>query len=574
FKDFHGLLSSIDPAIIGGIEFYSGVTPSRYGERLSGVLEIAPRAWQGTATAELGLSLLYAHALTAGRSVEHGIDWLAAVRQSAVQAVLDLTEQRIGEPSFVDALARVAVPLGERAELVVGLLSLDDRIDANLSAGTETARADYRDRTGWSRVRYRFDSGAVGTVSIAHSDRHSRRSGVLARPGSVIGSLRDERGFDDWTIRGEIALPRRERWWLRFGAEWARHDADYDIERTAQFQPLLAAALGRDAELADSARLALDGRRDAIYGTFAAQLAARVRLDIGARLDRWDFATIERRSRLSPRIAAEYRWPDDTTLRLSWGLTVQAQRPDELQIADGESALSAPQVARQFVAALERRFTDTAVVRIEAFDKRLSPVQPIYENLFDPVALLPEIDIDRVRVAPRAARVYGVEVSARWQPRRVWTAWMSYSWSEATDEFDAFKAPRSWHQRHAFLLGGGWIGPPWQLSASLLWRSGWQRNELRLTRLNNDARVLTVLGPRNGTHWNDYLSLDLRASWNKSLRHGALKAFAEVTNATNRINTCCTRYRLIETPEGLQLEARESGWAPLLPMIGLTWRFP
>ncbi len=40
-----------------------------------------------------------------------------------------------------------------------------------------------------------------------------------------------------------------------------------------------------------------------------------------------------------------------------------------------------------------------ALLRVEAYDKRVTDPTPIYENIFDPFALLPELEADRVRVA-------------------------------------------------------------------------------------------------------------------------------------------------------------------------------
>ena len=56
YKDVQSLLGLLDPGSISKIDFFSGVFPARYGNSLSGVLDIAPRTWSGRDYNELGAS--------------------------------------------------------------------------------------------------------------------------------------------------------------------------------------------------------------------------------------------------------------------------------------------------------------------------------------------------------------------------------------------------------------------------------------------------------------------------------------------------------------------------------------
>jgi outer membrane receptor protein involved in Fe transport len=573
FKDFHGILGSVDPALIGGMDFYSGVAPARFGDRLSGVLDLTPRSVEQDLFGEVGVSLLYAHALAGGRIGERGPRWLASVRQSTVHGVLDLSGSRFGEPEFLDAFARVNLPLGERGELVAGMLSLDDSLTGSLNEGTEQTRANYRDNTVWLRGHYEFESGAVLRALASHSDRHTERRGSIGQPGRVVGSLSDAREFDNSAARFELQLPPRARSAFLLGLEWAHHDADYRVQRNIAIDPRLAAGLGRSATLAEAATTTLDGDQAALYASLALQPSSRWRFDLGLRMDQQDYSTVGHARQISPRVGLEYAWRPDTRLRLSWGHSAQAERPDELQSADGETGLHAAQRATQTVLGLEHRLTDDATLRIESYNKRVNHVLPTYENLFDPFALLPELEPDRTQIAPLSTRIYGVEVSGRWQPRRAWSGWMSYSWSEAKDDFGGFEAPRSWHQPTALLLGGSWQQAPWQLSTSVGWHSGWRRTPLTLTTTAAGARILRQ-SPRNSAHWGDFLSLDLKAAWSRPLPHGSLKVYAEVTNSTNRNNVCCVRYTVLDTAGGIALQQRESRSLPIFPLIGFIWQLP
>jgi hypothetical protein len=54
------------------------------------------------------------------------------------------------------------------------------------------------------------------------------------------------------------------------------------------------------------------------------------------------------------------------------------------------------------------------------------------------------------------------------------------------------------------------------------------------------------------------------------LPRGDLTAFLEITNLYDRANPCCTEYSLL--PDG-SLNSRQSNWLPLVPSLGVVWRF-
>ena len=87
YKDVQSLLGLLDPGSISKIDFFSGVFPARYGNRLSGVLDIAPRMFSGRDYNELGASVLYTHALSQGRLDSYPVDgWSAYVAATSMRS--------------------------------------------------------------------------------------------------------------------------------------------------------------------------------------------------------------------------------------------------------------------------------------------------------------------------------------------------------------------------------------------------------------------------------------------------------------------------------------------------------
>ena len=362
-----------------------------------------------------------------------------------------------------------------------------------------------------------------------------------------------------------------EHWQVGGGVEWYRYDAEYDYASEVSFDPTLAAALDRPVRIVRDLHPEPNGEAYAAYVAAVVSLTSALTLDAGLRWDAQRYRAFSG-EQVSPRLALQYGHDPATVLRLSWGRIAQAERPDELQVQDGEPLFHAVQRGTQTVLSIERRASASTTVRLEAFDKRVSNPKPLYENLLDPFALLPELEVDRVRVAPDRSRTYGVELSVRWNAPETWSAWGSYSFSEASDRIAGVQVPRSWDQKHAINAGVAWSRYPWQLAANATWHSGWRRNELQLVPGNPGPEI--ILAPRNSGYWPDYLSLDLRATWKRSLPVGSLEVFAEASNATNYTNPCCVSYSLVETDTGIGLNREQSSWLPRLLIVGARWWFP
>jgi hypothetical protein len=252
----------------------------------------------------------------------------------------------------------------------------------------------------------------------------------------------------------------------------------------------------------------------------------------------------------------------------------QTQRPDELQVQDGDPRFHPAQRSTQTVLSLEHKLKPMALLRVEAFDKRISSPTPIFENLLDPFALFPELEPDRVRVAPDSSHVHGAELSLRWQSAGNWSGWMSYSWSQATDRTGAVRALRTWDQKHTVTSGLVWQPGAWQFSGNVNWHSGWRRNALVQTGVPNGAAGGAELEPRNSSAWNNYFSLDLRAEWVRALPKGALHMYGEIDNLTNHANDCCVAYSVQPIGALASLSPRDSTWLPRLYLLGVTWQLP
>jgi outer membrane receptor protein involved in Fe transport len=567
FKDFQGLLGVLDPAVVGRLDFYSGVLPARYGDRLSGALDIVPRGADGD-TWLFGLSPLYASAVTSGELEWRSIDYLAAVRTSTIGLVLDQLDQRVGDPDFTDALARLEMPFGEQNKLVAGWMLLDDSLDFHASDEAEIARASYRDGTGWLRGEFALGRRWELQTALSHTERHTARRGSIARD-NVVGSVDDVRRHDATTMRVE-ALRRTARSTFTAGIEAQHYESEYEYRGAATFDPRFAAAFGRPSTFDFTRDLDIGGDAYAAYLVHAWEASDTLTLSTGLRWDAQRYAGF-RDDVLSPRLLLDFHPNELWRARLAFGRMHQGERPDELQIQDGEDFFHPTQRVDQAVASVEHRLHPDWWLRVEAFQKQVMDPLPIYENLLDSLVPLPELEVDRVHVAPDRSSAYGVETTLRWQPAERWAGWVSYSWTEAEDEFDGVAVARTWDQRNAANAGLSWTRRPWQLAGTVSWRSGWRRNELTVV---DAATGELALEPRNSRAYPRAMSVDLRATWTLPLRASALHFYADIGNAGNRQTPCCTSYTLEQADGAWQLDRRYDSTFPRYALIGVNWEIP
>mgnify|MGYP000007955659 CR=1 FL=1 len=238
---------------------------------------------------------------------------------------------------------------------------------------------------------------------------------------------------------------------------------------------------------------------------------------------------------------------------------------------DGLDRFHAPQFADHAIFGFEHTFAAGFDLRIEAYRKEYGRPAPRFENLFNVLGLLPELEFDRVRIDPDGARAEGAELLLSWRPQSSWSGWLGYTWSQARDRIDGKNVARSWDQKHA--IGGGlaWASGPWSVTVADSWHTGWPTTSLSL--VQDDAGPRLVIGARNARRLSDYHSLDVRIQRTFQLSRGELDVFFEASNLTSRENPCCTEYTLRSEDDVFRLESDEKNWLPLVPSIGVLWRF-
>ncbi|MFQ5548981.1 MAG: TonB-dependent receptor plug domain-containing protein, partial [Woeseia sp.] len=384
----------------------------------------------------------------------------------------------------------------------------------------------------------------------------------------------DLREFHALEIRQDWSWVPSERWMLRFGVDIKDLDAEYRFSSAKTVQAPFDSILDNVPATVRDFHLAPAGAQYAAYTEFRWQPYRKLTLDLGLRWDQQSYTTAEEDRQYSPRAALLYQTNGKTALRFGWGQFYQAQEINELQLSDGLPDFFPAQRAEHSVLNLEHSFAGGIGLDLTLYRKLFRTVNPRFENSFNSLTLVPELQFDRVRVDATGAEALGAELTlTRGSADEDLLWWVGYAWSKVDDTTAAGKVPRSWDQTQTLKAGLSWRWGKWDFSAAGELRTGWPKTELLSQMVSNpDGTQSLVLGAtsRNALRYSVFHTLDARVSRVFDVRRGDLTAFLEISNLYNRTNPCCTEYSL--NPDGT-LASRETQWLPLVPSLGIVWRF-
>lgn len=579
-KDFQSVFSIIDSEAVGGVDFLTGGFPVEYGDRMSGVMDIAVATPTGPATTAVEVGTINARFLTQGsfhggrgRYLVSGRAWYP---DSVLRAVSDTSADVVTD--YYDVLTRVEHPIGTRSQLAANLLVAYDDLGYRQTDPTEVedVNAEYGSYDAWLNLRTQWSESVFSQTVLSVGSLTRERDGLVEDVEDGRLEVDDERSFRHLGLGQDWSLEIGPRNLLKLGFDVVRQEAVYDYLSTSTLQDPdsptdpLPPATEIDTHLEPS------GTSYSLYAADRLQLGEPLIVELGLR---WDRQTWIGDHQLSPRVNLRYALGDATALRAAWGRFHQSQRLNELQVEDGVEEFYPAQLARHWLLSVEHVLAPGIAARLELFRKDLDDLRPRYENLFSPLHLFPEAEADRIQVAPERGLVRGLEIVVKGSSGRALSWWASYVLSRAEDRIDGTWQPRSWDQTHAATFGLNLTLPrAWTIGATGLAHTGWPTTPVSgevVVDEEGESDVEPTVGTRNSDRYPSYFRLDLRVSKLFRTTHGELTVYVEVLNATNRDNVCCTEdFAFAVGPDGAVTTVPElRSWAPLIPSIGIGWRF-
>ena len=568
-KNFLSPVSLLDSRVIREMEFYSGGFPAVYGDRMSAIIDARSVRPGQPRYLEAGLNLFHFSTLGSVAFQEGAGHALLSYRRGNLGDLAQFSEQDFGEPNYQDAFGRVDYAVGEATQASFQFLASSDAITAKRARETQAVRAQYQNVYAWGTLDHSWSEKVSSRVIISYTNLDNERRGRVDEPAR-IATVSDDRVFHVAGLRWENSLDT-DVVQHRFGIEGRRLWGVYDYASDVSWSEGAPFSGSPAVHLQRRLTPEPEGYETLAYWDMRADFGNQWTIQGGARVDTQTYDGSNDGAQWSPRLSVLYSVSAATRLRASWGRFFQAQGINELQVEDGIDRFHPAQFADQFIVGFDHAFDRGLDLRIEAYRKRYRRLSPRFENMFDPLALLPEAEYDRVLIDPSSARAIGLETLFRWRPHGSWSGWLSYTWSRVEDRIDGHDVPRSWDQRDAINLGVVWSKGPWAVSLSNSYHTGWPTTQLSIES-SPTTRVGTKV--RNQARLDSFNSLDLRITRVYALTRGALDVFAEVTNATSRENPCCVQYEMMTSSTGsVSYRPDINAWLPLVPNVGFLWRY-
>ena len=555
FADAHSLFAALNPSVVDSVDVYVSGFPSRFGTRMSGVVDLhlvePERPVQGTV--DLSAMSVAADA----RGYAGNWSWLASGRVSLVGDVLDLLnvqgEENLAVPRFDDELARLQWSDADD-ELVFGALRTGETVDVEQERAGERASADVDHHDLWIRWRHDFNEDLQSVWQASRFSAERTRSGTTEQGEDATGRFSERRSSRISTLANRWRwTPRRE---MEVNAGWAYlwHDAEFDASLDVRYGPVGLLVQGKRRETRD---LAFDRNGTSAYAfaSVTRTLAPQLTGTIGVRYDRQDVADVDS-AEWSGRLALAYEASPEWQLDLDVGRYKQPQLLHEIQIDEGRTALDPPQHADQANLGVAWTPRLRLTFRADLYARRIGNPWARFESLYDRFVLLPELGGDRYLIEASKSRARGIEVTASYGGTRLnWQ--LAYARTASEERVADRWHKRSWDRPHGVTAHIAWAGEKWRVSLAAAWRSGWPVTPLMIRPGGLPGRLNTHRLP-------DYFSLDAHAARVFATRRGRLEVYADVKNVTNRRNVIGHRY----DPEFVRSETLS---LPIVPSVGVRW---
>jgi len=569
--DYHSAYSTIDYHTIESLDIYTGGFPSRYGNRMSGVIDIRNDWQQREYNTDIGVSSFANFINTRGRfGTERPVNWLLSMRGGDLSDLTDYIETRSGDPKYFDASARMNIEISTHTTVAMGAVYGKD--DIEFEDEEELASSQIRTHYFWAAVDWVPSDVLKSSVTFSWLDfTRDKRQGSFEDEDEEEkgGVLHHQQDIQRFALRNDFTTYYLGQF-LEMGWQAEYNRGEYD-HRSVIDRGELADILDTQREVDRDIHLNPRGWSGGAYAQIEWQLTPQWILQPSLRVDYQNYY-LDRGSeyQLSPRLGVAWDLNLDTRLRLSVGRFSQPEGIAELQVLDGVTQFFPPQQSDQVIAGLEWQHGDLRFVG-ELYYKHYGDQKGRFENMFNPFVLLPEMEPDRVAIFPQKAIALGVDLDVRYQFSAPLSGQLRYSYMKAEDQLNGQWVARRWSQRHTIKAGLVWQGDSYSVSAALTWHSGWHSSQL--PEIIPEGTVIPVESVLNNVELNDYFSLDISARKTWTFSRAQLQIYADISNVTDRGNQAGIDYDVEEEGDFILLIPDHETLLKRVPSIGITLSF-
>jgi len=559
---FHllGLFGTFNVEALQQIQFYPGMTPVQYGDRLSSAIILHSKPAQEVARSKANISLLASSALLQ-KKWKHG-GMMAAVRRTYLDLLTQVLGKKLGY-YFYDGNFHLTQTLTPSWKMTVaGFFNIDHVNPEQTDGDNANQDVDY----GWGN--------RAAAISFTHSTKEIFWQNQISLAKNYIyfagadAELHIDNKVGDFSWRSQIewhhasgtAIAGVFGKHLEFDYAWSSEENDEDLEEI--FYKNVPYAF-------------YDTRRQFIYGGFV-EFSQKINSLLTARPGARVSATRFNNANLLPRVSMQLELPRIGSLRVNYGKNVQWQAfgREGIEGAIGSPLFPLDQVLRATIwsISLEKRIAEHFSISAEAYHKKFLAVSRLGEGNY------PAFEFG-------TGKARGLDIFILRERGRL-TFQAGYSWGESIYRFGEEIYPTDWDIRHSFKSLLGWhLNSNWSLHIVTQAQNGAPYTPAAgfapiIDTFNKGAWNLSwvpVPGQRNSARLPKYLRADisLRKRWSRP--NGNTELYFQILNLLFRRNTI--RYtpqtRSFPTASGLQprLYLESTTGLPLIPSVGIAFEF-
>ncbi|MCH7414013.1 TonB-dependent receptor [Belliella sp. R4-6] len=559
-----GFFSVFNADAINNVELIKGGFPSRYGGRLSSVIDITMKEGNMQEVKGEGSIGLIASKITVEGPIKKD---KTSFILSARRTYLDILARPIikaatnGNESvgyyFYDLNGKVNHKVNDKNRIYFSVYSGDDKAYARYNDFyvNNNERTDYQEEFGlkwgnfisalrWNNViNSRLFSNYTFTYSRYQFDLFNEYKEKITGPSGSQSNLYSERyfsGIRDWAAKADFEYIPNPDHYIRFGTNVILH----------KFSPGVYAS--KNSQEANDLRLGASELNSTEYSFYAEDdinISSRFKANLGLHYS--GFLTDgQNYNSLQPRIAARYLLNESTSIKASFVTMAQFIHlltnaglglPTDLWVPATPNI--GPQKAMQAAIGAVKNFKGFEL-SAEAYYKTMDGLIEYRDG-----ATYLNIDEDwQDKVAVGEGKSYGIELLAQRKIGRI-SGWLGYTWSNTERKFDEVNFgewfPYKYDRRHDISLA---LTHEWKDNKdfSLVWVYG-TGNAISLPTQRYEGPEMSRWGgnyrpeiqyyeSRNNFRNPAYHRLDLSFSWWKTKRWGERKWTLGIYNVYNRMN--------------------------------------
>jgi TonB family protein len=578
-----GFRSVVHSDAVRSVDLAPGGWDAEYGRGLGGLLTVRLKdpekeGVHGSVSADV---------LDAAADVRARLGERVAVEIAGRKSWLDalvpiVTSRNVGQlvpiPRYEDALARVSYDLSDRERLELGLLLSSDHVDDTVPSDDPTSVQQQTHDSSFSRawLRWRKQAADGGEITVVpavgtDSDHLVDRFGAIPTDvdvESVLGSLRVtwRKRLADW-VTTTVGVDAQV-----VSSHYARTGSNTSPPRQGDvsvFGQAPSDQIGHDDGTAVAASAAPFAAADLALAGGALHLLPSIRVEptvltvsrstpeVG---DTPAIGSFQESTQVEPRLAVRWspvRW---LTWKAGWGIYHQPPAATDVFPVFGNPTLGLSG-AQHLLGGVAVGSPDSVSVEATAF--RVSS---------DDLAVrspLPSPLLAQALVASGVGRARGVQLLVRANLGGRLFGWLTYTYSksERAVAWGDPWYPYDFDQTHVLgAVASLDLGHGFEVGGRARYATGYPRTPVVGSYLDvKSGTYQPIFGALNSTRIPDFVQLDLRLSKRFALPHGALEAYLDVQNVTNRSNP----EEIVYSPDYTQ--RRYVTGLPLLPVAGARY---